>query len=184
MRRNHGQGAFSRNTASDSSGIAWRVSRRRHSCITISSAQALFIDMGVNAPRELQDSWRRAASQDAHGNRVPRRHGDRAHRGQERLSEPVLRGGRYGLHHHYCIWVDDDVRQSTNLPLPASRSPWTWSRAPDARVYVDAREQLRAVHRDQSAARTSAAEGMGVHQKWPDDVALVGIQDVMAMMGR
>ena len=49
-----------------------------------------FIDMGVNAPRELQDSWRRGASQDAHGNRVPRRHGDRAHRGQERLSEPVI----------------------------------------------------------------------------------------------
>lgn len=121
-----------------------------------------FIDMGVNAPESCKI---RGVEQPVKMRTAIGYLGDMEIELIEDKSDcPSPRTPRRGV--TACITTASGSttcrRQSTNLPLPASRSPWTWSRAPGCGVvYVDAREQLGQYHRDQSAARTSAADGHG-----------------------
>lgn len=97
---------------------------------------------------------------------------------------PYSEMGHYGLH-HYCIWVDDvqeavDAFTAAGIEVAMDMVSGSGMRV----VYVDAREQLGQYIEVNPPLDQIRQMGIGIHQKWTDDVALVSIQDVMAMMGK
>lgn len=89
----------------------------------------------------------------------------------------------YGLH-HYCIWVDDVDAAVADLTAAGMEVAMDMVSGSGLRVvYVDAREQLGQYIEVNPPNEQLAQMGMGVHQKM-DGPALIGIADVMAMMGR
>lgn len=98
-------------------------------------------------------------------------------------ASPYSEMGRYGLH-HYCIWVDDVDAAVADLTAAGMEVAMDMVSGSGMRVvYVDAREQLGQYIEVNPPNEQLAQMGMGVHQKM-EGPALVGIQDVMAMMGR
>lgn len=143
-----------------------------------------FIDMGVNAPESCKI---RGVEQPVKMRTAIGYLGDMEIELIEDKSDcpsPYSEAGRYGLH-HYCIWVDDVQEAVDEFAAAGIEVAMDMVSGSGMRVaYVDAREQLGQYIEVNPPLEQVRQMGMGVHQKWPDDVALVGIQDVMAMMGR
>lgn len=96
---------------------------------------------------------------------------------------PYNETGYYGLH-HYCIWVDDVDAAVADLTAAGMDVAMDMVSGSGLHVvYVDAREQLGQYIEVNPPNEQLAQMGMGVHQKM-EGPALIGIQDVMAMMGR